>query len=68
MSADHLKDYQIDYVLIGHHERRRLNNETQDIVAQKVKEAEECQLNIIYCCGEEKADREQDEQEKVICE
>lgn len=53
VAADHIKDYQIDHVLIGHHERRRLYGETQEIVSKKVKEAEDCQLSIIYCCGEE---------------
>lgn len=68
VAADHIKDYQIDHVLIGHHERRRYYNETQEIVSKKVKEAEDCQLNIVYCCGEEPEHRKHDKQDEVLSE
>lgn len=37
VSADHIKDYGIEYVLIGHSERRQLFGETQDQVSEKVR-------------------------------
>ena len=36
VSAEQLADYQIEWVLIGHNERRRYFNETQDIVNAKI--------------------------------
>lgn len=53
-------------MLIGHHERRRHFGETQEIVSKKVKEAEDCQLGIVYCCGEEASDRKADMHEQVL--
>ena len=58
VAADHIKDYQVHHVMIGHSERRRGQGETQEIVAQKVLQAEDCDLGILYCIGETKEDRE----------
>ena len=58
VAADHIKDYQVHHVMIGHSERRRMQGETQEIVAQKVLQAEDCDLGILYCLGETKEDRE----------
>ena len=58
VAADHIKDYGVNYVMIGHSERRRLYGETQEIVTQKVLHAEDCDLGILYCIGETKEDRE----------
>ena len=55
ISADAIKDYRIDWVLIGHSERRNFYNETQELVTAKVKEAEACGLGVVYCCGETEA-------------
>lgn len=68
IAADHIKDYQIHHVLVGHSERRRLYGETQEVVNQKVLEAEDCHLGILYCIGETKEDREQEHQEQVLAE
>lgn len=68
IAADHIKDYSVHHVMIGHSERRRLFGETQEIVAQKVLEAEDCDLGILYCLGETKEDREQENMEQVMTE
>jgi triosephosphate isomerase len=39
VSCDHLKDYRIDNVLIGHNERRKLFNETQAVINDKIHQA-----------------------------
>jgi triosephosphate isomerase (TIM) len=41
-----------DYVLIGHSERRRLFNETQDEIANKLLEAERNKLTPILCISD----------------
>lgn len=68
VAADHIKDYQVHHVMIGHSERRRMHNETQDIIAQKVLQAEACDLGILYCLGETKEDREHERNEDVLTE
>lgn len=44
--------------MIGHSERRRMYEETQEVVSQKVLQAEDCGLGIIYCLGETKEDKD----------
>lgn len=66
VAADHIKDYRINHVMIGHSERRKFYGETQEIVAQKVLNAEDCDLGILYCLGETKEDREHERTEEVL--
>jgi triosephosphate isomerase len=52
ISGEQLKDFDIDWTLIGHSERRTLYNETNEIVAKKVAKAQSLDLNCIVCLGE----------------
>lgn len=36
VSAQHLKDFGLNWVILGHSERRKFYHESDDIVAQKV--------------------------------
>ncbi len=47
-----LKSIGIDYVIIGHSERRQYFHETEDQLLAKIKIALENDLKVIYCCGE----------------
>lgn len=42
----------VEYVITGHSERRQLFNETDEIIAQKVKAILTHGLKPIFCCGE----------------
>lgn len=68
VSADHLMDYRIGHVMIGHNERRKLFNESQEVINEKVKQAWDCDLNIIYSVGETAEQRESEQTEEVIQE
>lgn len=68
VAADHLGDYRIENVLVGHHERRQMFDESQEVVAQKVKSALDCSLNVIYCVGESKEQRDSEQTEAVVGE
>lgn len=68
VSCDHLQDYRIGHVMIGHNERRRQHNETQEIVNEKVKQAWDCNLNVVYCVGENSEEREAEKTEEVLNE
>lgn len=58
VSADQVKDFGLQWVIVGHSERRSLFGETNDAVAQKVLRAQEAGLNAILCCGETLQQRE----------
>lgn len=66
VSADMLKDLGVEYVIIGHSERRQYFNETDVTVNKKVKKALEKDLLPILCVGETLTDREQGVTEDVI--
>ncbi|MFT3678796.1 MAG: triose-phosphate isomerase [Ferruginibacter sp.] len=51
-SAEMLHSIGIDYVIIGHSERREYFNETNAMLAEKVNLAMEYGLKPIFCCGE----------------
>lgn len=58
VSADMLVDMGVDYVIIGHSERREYFAETDETVNAKVKKALEKGLIPIVCCGESLEQRE----------
>lgn len=58
VSADMLKDLGVDYVIIGHSERREYFAETDETVNKKIKKALEKGLIPIVCCGESLEQRE----------
>lgn len=66
VSAQMLKAIGVEYVIIGHSERRQYFNETDETVNKKVKAAFENELNPIVCVGETLEQREAGETEKII--
>lgn len=58
ISAEQLKDFDIQWVLIGHSERRTIFKETDDIVAAKVLKAQSLGLKAMICIGETDEERE----------
>ena len=59
ISAPMLKDAGVEYVIIGHSERRGYFNETDEFLNKKVKKAFEYGFTPILCCGEPLEQREQ---------
>ncbi|OEY72092.1 triose-phosphate isomerase [Salegentibacter salarius] len=60
VSAKMLKSIGVDTVILGHSERRAHFGETNDILAEKVNSALKSEMKIIFCFGEELADRKSD--------
>ena len=54
VSADMLKSFGVEYVIVGHSERRANLNETNEIVNKKIKTALSAGLKVIFCVGESK--------------
>jgi triosephosphate isomerase len=52
ISPEMLADLGIDYVILGHSERREYFHETNEELAQKTDAALENGLSVIFCCGE----------------
>ena len=58
ISASMLKDAGVEYVIIGHSERREYFGETDALLNKKVKKAIEAGIIPILCCGETLEQRE----------
>jgi triosephosphate isomerase len=63
-----LNELGIDYVVIGHSERREYFAETNETVNKKVKSAFAHNLLPIMCCGETLAQREANEHKTLVAE
>ena len=66
ISLDMIRSTGVDWVIIGHSERRAIFGETDEIVAKKVKHALSNGFHVIGCVGESLEQRENGEQEKVV--
>ncbi len=66
ISGKMLKAINVEYVIIGHSERRQYFNETDETVNKKLKAAFVYGLKPIVCVGETLEQRENGETEKVI--
>lgn len=53
ITGKELKSLNTSYVLIGHSERRIYNNETDNILKQKIKNAQNNNIIPLYCIGDE---------------
>ncbi len=66
ISADMLKAMGVEYVIIGHSERRTYFGETDETVNKRTKAALDKGLNVILCVGEYLSQREQGVTEDLI--
>ena len=58
ISVEMLKSIGVNYVIIGHSERRSLFGETDQILFEKVNYATSNDMNVIFCIGEELQQRQ----------
>ncbi len=68
ISGEMLKSVGVEYVIIGHSERRQYFGETDEIVNKKIKSAFENNLKPIVCVGESLEQKEEGKTEKIITE
>jgi triosephosphate isomerase len=66
VSASMLKSVGIQTVILGHSERRAYFHETDELLAKKVDAALANNMRVIFCFGEELADRKAGNQEAVV--
>merc|ERR1712078_892371 len=67
-SCEQIKDAGIEWVVIGHSERRSLYGETDEVCAKKLARALEVGLKVIYCIGEKLPEREAGKTNDVCAE
>lgn len=66
VSAEMLKSIGIEYVILGHSERREYFAESNKMLAEKIDLALEYGLTPIFCCGEPLAIREEGTQDEYV--
>ena len=66
ISASMLKSINVEYVIIGHSERRQYFNETDETVNKKIKAAFANELKPIVCVGETLEEREAGKTAEII--
>jgi triosephosphate isomerase (TIM) len=58
VSAEQILDFELQWTIIGHSERRAQQGETDEVVAKKVGRAQEVGLSALLCIGETLEQRE----------
>ncbi len=66
VSAEMLKSISVDYVIVGHSERREYFNESHAMLAAKINICLEHGLKPIFCCGEPLAIREAGKEDHFV--
>jgi triosephosphate isomerase len=58
ISADLLKEVGVEWVIIGHSERRTIHHESENVIGLKIRAALDAGLGVIWCVGETLEQRE----------
>jgi len=66
VSAEMLKDLGVQYVIIGHSERRKYFGETDEVINKKIKKALGAGLKVIFCIGETEDERNVGKKKEVL--
>ena len=66
ISAEMLNEIGVEYVIIGHSERRQYFGETDETVNKRMIQALKCGLKPIVCVGETLTEREKNKTKKVL--
>ncbi|MBV6652810.1 MAG: triose-phosphate isomerase [Mameliella sp.] len=68
VSAGMLKSCGVEYVILGHSERREYFGENDEIIAKKIDAVLAKGMQPIYCCGERLEVREDNKQNELVAE
>ncbi len=66
VSAAMLRSFGAEYVILGHSERRAYFGEDDALILQKMRAAISHGLKPIYCCGEQKAQRDAGQHHAIV--
>ena len=65
-SVEMLQSINVNYVIIGHSERREYFNESNELLADKINICIENNITPIFCCGESLNVRESNQHEEYV--
>ncbi|KCZ74540.1 triose-phosphate isomerase, partial [Anncaliia algerae PRA109] len=68
VSASMLQELEIDFIILGHSERRHVFLENNEIISKKIQICEEMNIKIIYCIGETLDQRNSQKTNEVLKE
>ncbi len=68
VSAQMIASLGVEYVILGHSERRQYYGETSEILARKMSQAFDNKLAPIFCVGESLDERESNRHESIVAE
>ncbi|TNY18363.1 Triosephosphate isomerase [Rhodotorula diobovata] len=66
ISLQQLKDIGLNWVILGHSERRTIFHESDELVAEKTAAALKANIQVIFCIGETLEEREGNKTEEVV--
>jgi len=66
ISPQMLKDLAVNYVILGHSERRQIMGETDEMVNKKIREVLKLNLQPIVCIGETEEERKREETFQIL--
>ncbi len=66
ISLKMLKNFKVEYVILGHSERRRYFGETDEMINKKIKASIKNKINPILCIGETLKERRENKTFKVL--
>jgi triosephosphate isomerase (TIM) len=66
VSASMLKSADVNYVIVGHSERRQYFNESNEVLSKKVNQVLANEMKVIFCCGEPLEVRDADTQNAYV--
>lgn len=66
ISAAQISQFGIEYVIIGHSERRILLSETDETVNQKLQNALQHNFKVLLCCGETQQQKNDNQTKQVL--
>src|SRR6185436_10858762 len=66
ISAAMLASVGVQYVILGHSERRKFFNEDDVVISKKILRVHEDNMQVIYCCGETLEQREAGKHKEVV--
>lgn len=66
ISSVMLKNLRAEYVIVGHSERRKYFNETDETINKKIKKSLDAGLKVIFCVGETEEEKNQEKTKQVL--
>eukprot|EP01117_Protostelium_nocturnum_P006064 TRINITY_DN217_c1_g1_i1.p1 TRINITY_DN217_c1_g1~~TRINITY_DN217_c1_g1_i1.p1 ORF type:complete len:260 (+),score=96.81 TRINITY_DN217_c1_g1_i1:92-871(+) len=66
LSPEQVKDFGLEWAILGHSERREIFKESDELVGKKVAAALRAGLKVIACVGEKEAERKSNQTEEVV--